>query len=448
MKETRTINLNGQVYHIDHDAYQQLRDYLHDIEMRLPQDDRKEVMEDLEARIAELFQKALFAKNVQVINLQMLEQVSSQIGQPADFGPNRRPTVKVNKVQNTGCGRVLRISLQILLVLMALPVLGIVLTVGFALIMAMAGVTIGLGTALPFLPELASITSPISPVLTILSVLCLVLLIGIPILMLIHTIVVYIRTRKGPKARFWWITILLWFAALVGMGKLAVQMVEHVDRTGFDQLVTRLENEDMFNEVRFVEPFYGIDVQGAVEVNITQSADQQLLVTSSALQQVLTEVRDSVLFVSVPGSFFAPVVLDIAVPNLSLIRAAGACEIDMDQHDPFIASALTLSLSGAAEASLHIHTDTLKMDAIGAAAVELSGKAKLANLLLAGAGSVDAEDLVAQSVKINCNGASEAEIYAVRELWAQAAGASKISYKGNPTIKQKMAVGGSKIKKG
>ena len=163
MKETRTINLNGQVYHIDHDAYQQLRDYLHDIEMRLPQDDRKEVMEDLEARIAELFQKALFAKNVQVINLQMLEQVSSQIGQPADFGPNRRPTVKVNKVQNTGCGRVLRISLQILLVLMALPVLGLVLTVGFALIMAMAGVTIGLGTALPFLPELASITSPISP---------------------------------------------------------------------------------------------------------------------------------------------------------------------------------------------------------------------------------------------------------------------------------------------
>ena len=27
MKETRTINLNGMVYHIDHDAYQLLRDY-------------------------------------------------------------------------------------------------------------------------------------------------------------------------------------------------------------------------------------------------------------------------------------------------------------------------------------------------------------------------------------------------------------------------------------
>ena len=52
MKETRTINLNGLVYHIDYDAYQLLRDYLHDIELRLPQEDRQEVIADIEARIA------------------------------------------------------------------------------------------------------------------------------------------------------------------------------------------------------------------------------------------------------------------------------------------------------------------------------------------------------------------------------------------------------------
>ena len=62
MKETRTINLNGLVYHIDYDAYQVMRDYIQDIEMRLPVEDKQEIIEDLEARIAELFQKALFAK--------------------------------------------------------------------------------------------------------------------------------------------------------------------------------------------------------------------------------------------------------------------------------------------------------------------------------------------------------------------------------------------------
>ena len=48
---------------------------------------------------------------------------------------------------------------------------------------------------------------------------------------------------------------------------------------------------------------------------------------------------------------------------------------------------------------------------------------------------------------INCAGASVAEVHVQRELWAQAAGASKITYKGSPAIKQNMAVGGSIIRK-
>jgi isocitrate dehydrogenase kinase/phosphatase len=91
MKETRTINLNGLVYHIDYDAYQLLRDYLHDIELRLPQEDRQEVIADIEARIAELLQKALFAKNMQVVNIEIVNSVKMQIGQPSEFGPNARP---------------------------------------------------------------------------------------------------------------------------------------------------------------------------------------------------------------------------------------------------------------------------------------------------------------------------------------------------------------------
>jgi isocitrate dehydrogenase kinase/phosphatase len=66
MKETRTINLNGMAYHIDYDAYQVLREYLSDIELRLPMDDREEVINDIEARIGELLQNALFAQNKQV----------------------------------------------------------------------------------------------------------------------------------------------------------------------------------------------------------------------------------------------------------------------------------------------------------------------------------------------------------------------------------------------
>ena len=48
---------------------------------------------------------------------------------------------------------------------------------------------------------------------------------------------------------------------------------------------------------------------------------------------------------------------------------------------------------------------------------------------------------------INCAGASKAEVNVTNELWAQAAGASQISYHGTPSIKQKIAVGGSIIRK-
>lgn len=450
MNETRTINLNGLVYHIDYDAYQLLRDYLHDIEMRLPMDDRKEVMEDIEARIAELFQKALFAKNVQVISIQMVKTVKTQIGEPVEFGPNRRPKVKVDKSQNAGCGRVLSITLKVLLVLLALPFLGTLLMVLFAIVVAFSGVTFGLGTALPFLPMLTPFTTEVSPLFTALTILCIILIIGLPIVMLIHTIVVYMRTRRGPKARFWWTTLILWILSLIGLGTLATHFATKVN---IHDLVTTIDQWDEFDatalpsEVRMVAPFTGIEVYGAAQINL-QYADQQMLtVNARDLSQVVTEVLDGVLVVNVPNKSYEPMVLDIAVPTLSLIRAVGACSIDNEHANVLIADNLTIDLAGAAEADLDLQVKTLTVDTKGAASLDLSGEADNVTITVAGAGDVDAEALITQIMHINCAGASEADIYVTKELWAQAAGASKISYKGNPRIKQSIAVGGSWIEK-
>lgn len=450
MNETRTINLNGLVYHIDYDAYQLLRDYLHDIEMRLPMDDRKEVMEDIEARIAELFQKALFAKNVQVISIQMVQTVKTQIGEPVEFGPNRRPKVKVDKSQNAGCGRVLSITLKVLLVLLALPLIGTILTVLFALVVAFSGVTFGLGTILPFMPDIAPITTALSPASAALTILCLVLIIGLPIVMLIHTIVVYMRTRRGPKARFWWTTLILWILSLIGLGTLATHFATKVN---IHDLVTTIDQWDELDvaalpsEVRMVAPFTGIEVYGAAQINL-QYADQQMLtINARDLSQVVTEVLDGVLVVNVPNKSYEPMVLDIAVPTLSLIRAVGACSIDNEHANVLIADNLTIDLAGAAEADLDLQVKTLTVDAKGAASLDLSGEADNVTITVAGAGDVDAEALITQIMHINCAGASEADIFVTKELWAQAAGASKISYKGNPRIKQSIAVGGSWIEK-
>lgn len=86
MKPTLNINLNGMVYHIDDDAYGLLQDYLQAVESRLgDSDDTKEIMLDIEARIAELFSDMLFRQHTEVVTIEMTRSVVTQLGTPESY---------------------------------------------------------------------------------------------------------------------------------------------------------------------------------------------------------------------------------------------------------------------------------------------------------------------------------------------------------------------------
>lgn len=448
MKETRTINLNGMIFHIDNDAYITLSGYLQDIELRLPTDEKKEVMADLEARIAELLQSALFAKNQQVVNIDMVKSVQQRIGSPSDFGENKRPKVK-HQSNNQGCGRALGIGLTIFLIICALPILFVIFVVIFALLMALFGTGVGLASTIPFVGfDLFG-----SGWLTGLAVVCLLLAIGLPIAMIITPIVTYMRTRRGPKARFWWITVILWVLSLGGLGVLASRAVSNQGGiVSFVQAMQELDDDDydfddeaMQAELRTVEPFTAINIKGCAAVRLQQSPDYQLSLRSNALTGVTTEVRDGVLYVEVSNNRYTKAKLDIAAPALTAVYSAGACKLTC--ADVFTADSLYLDMSGAVQADLNLQAKSLTVDSKGASELDLSGNAEYADIRLSGAGKIDAENFVVQDMHINCAGASKAELNVQRNLWAQAAGASKITYEGNPEVKQSLAIGGSVIKR-
>ena len=464
MKETRTINLNGLVYHIDYDAYQLLRDYLHDIELRLPQDDRQEVMTDIEARIAELLQKALFAKNVQVVNVQMVQSVQEQIGAPSEFGPNRRPKVKVNKSQNSGCGRVFSIVLNVILAILALPMIFVGLAILFAIVLSLFGVAIAgttsLAAILPIFPVFAELLVDGGAVIIPLLILALILIIVLPIVMVVHTIVTYMRTRRGPKARFWWITILLWLASIIFWGVSLVRLYQSYDMAP-EILKTMVwdgldvdEQQGIITSELQLPPYHSIELRGAAKLQLNNGTQPSTLLTTNQIYALMdeggikAEVRDSVLYIETSNQLpVDDIMIEFAItsPNLRQLTVYGASKIETAENQVLAQPALTLNLNGAAEADLFLNVQTSSVDAKGASKLDLEGQANQAHITIAGAGEVEAEDLVAQVMHINCAGASKAEVNVARELWAQAAGASKISYHGNPTIKQKLAVGGSLI---
>ena len=466
MKETRTINLNGLVYHIDYDAYQDLRDYLHDIELRLPQDDRQEVITDIEARIAELFQNALFAKNIQVVNNQIVQSVKKQIGSPSEFGPNARPKVKIDKSQNTGCGRIFRILLNVLLFVLALPAIFIGLIILFALVLSLFGVAItgttSLAAILPIFPVFADLLVEGGAYLLPLLVLALVLIVFIPIFVIVYTIVTYLRKRRGPKARFWWITILFWLASLIFWGAALVRLYHSYDAAPeilktmtFDDF--DVDDAGVITSALQLDAYHTIHLRGAANLVIGHSDTPSTVLTTNLIlrslmgeEQIRAEVRDSILYIDMPTNLPIDDLIarfTIASPHLRAIQVYGASQIETLDQLTLTLPSLTLDLNGAAKADLQLNVQTLTIDAKGASKLELEGMAQDVNITIAGAGELEAEELLTTNMHINCAGASKAEVNVTNELWAQAAGASHISYHGTPSIKQKIAVGGSVIRK-
>ncbi len=88
MKRTLTINLNSIVFNIDDDAYEILRKYLSDIASYFSSDEEKEdIMADIEARIAELFEERL-QRNKEVISAADVQEIIAIMGHPSQFSGN------------------------------------------------------------------------------------------------------------------------------------------------------------------------------------------------------------------------------------------------------------------------------------------------------------------------------------------------------------------------
>ena len=84
MKKTFTINISGTIFHIEEDAYEVLQKYLVNLKNHFGAgEEGKEIIADIEARIAEIFSEKSDEKKV--ITLDMVNEVVAMMGTPEDF---------------------------------------------------------------------------------------------------------------------------------------------------------------------------------------------------------------------------------------------------------------------------------------------------------------------------------------------------------------------------
>lgn len=86
MNKTVTFNLNGLVFTIEEDGYESLRLYLDAVQRYLDKlDGGREILLEIEARIAEKFKITLQRDDRMVLNLADVEQVKAEMGSPEQF---------------------------------------------------------------------------------------------------------------------------------------------------------------------------------------------------------------------------------------------------------------------------------------------------------------------------------------------------------------------------
>jgi len=86
MNKTIIININSIVFHIEEDAYEVLRSYMIDIKKHFGHsEDSREILEDIENRISEMFTEKIQAGSKEVLNMDDVNAVIEQMGRVSDF---------------------------------------------------------------------------------------------------------------------------------------------------------------------------------------------------------------------------------------------------------------------------------------------------------------------------------------------------------------------------
>lgn len=101
MNKTISINIAGFVFNVEEQAYEKLNHYLSAIKSNFHDEtERDEIMEDIEARIAELFQEKL-SNRKEVIIESDVDLVIDVMGKPEDYLSDEDPIQEKSNQQNT-----------------------------------------------------------------------------------------------------------------------------------------------------------------------------------------------------------------------------------------------------------------------------------------------------------------------------------------------------------
>jgi len=212
---------------------------------------------------------------------------------------------------------------------------------------------------------------------------------------------------------------------LIGSG---IVVTEEFDLSGFDQ----------------------VEVSSAFDVQISQ-ADQFSVVVrvDDNVKQYLDVVKQgSTLRIGLkPFSSSAVSAMtleaEVTMPELTGLELSGASDVSVGDFKS--TQPLYVEVSGASSLRGDIEAGGVRFDVSGASDVKLSGSGGDLVMDVSGAGKADLADFQVGDASIEASGASSATVNVSGRLDVEASGASRVRYRGSPTLGSVNSSGGASI---
>jgi hypothetical protein len=199
--------------------------------------------------------------------------------------------------------------------------------------------------------------------------------------------------------------------------------------------------------------FTRVDVGGAFEVEVVQSATFSIAVEAGANQLDHVEVskQGDTLRVGQKWHLFdwrprtGRPKARITMPALKGIRLSGASRGTVSGFDS--PEDFRLELSGASRLSGDLRVGSANLEASGASHVELSGSAKDLDLEASGASHLELGDFSVENADAELSGASKSTVNVNGKLGASLSGASALRWAGEPRMGDIKVSGASTLRK-
>jgi hypothetical protein len=190
---------------------------------------------------------------------------------------------------------------------------------------------------------------------------------------------------------------------------------------------------NILTETRQVENFTAIVVSGSANLEIEQTGEEGLEITTddNLLPLYTTEVRNGTLYIEVAEGKRLTWSWSGNGPRITRIKVT-------------VRDLRKLTISGAARVkATTLDTDSLSITISGAASGSFAGRSDDLSITLSGSGSLDAADLRAKRATIVVSGAGDVTVNANEELDARVSGVGTIWYVGSPKLRSKVSGVGS-----